>query len=162
MEQFIFYFIAVCLCVFALLTVLSRDIFHSAVWLSLALMSVSGVYFYLGAEFLGVIQILVYVGGIVTLFVFAIKLTAHIGDKSIRQVSEQVLPSSFACLILFALLFFIINATTWAKPEPASEVLSLKSLGQSLLTGYVLPFEFISLLLLAAMVGAIVIGKVKR
>ena len=162
MAEFIFYLIVLCICIFAFLTVLSRDIFHCAVWLALTLLSIAGIYFYLDAQFLGIIQILVYIGGIVTLFVFAIKLTAHIGDISIKQVNEQVFVSAIASIILFSFLLKIIGSYPWARLAPHAPVISLKQLGTSLMTTYVLPFEFISLLLLAAMVGAIVIGKVKK
>lgn len=162
MTDITFYFIALSLCVFAFLTVVSRDVFHCAVWLALTLLSISGIYFYLGAGFLGVIQILVYVGGIITLFVFAIKLTAHIGDAAIRQTNEQVIPSGIVVLILFYFLIKIVVSSPWAKIDPQAPVLSLKELGASLMTTYLLPFEFISLLLLAVMVGAIVIGRVKK
>lgn len=161
MAEFVFYFIAFCTCVFAVLTVTARDIFHSAVWLALTLLSISGVYFYLGAEFLGVVQILVYVGGIMTLFVFAIKLTAHIGDKTIKQTNEQFLTAGIASLIFFFLILKIIESQPWAQAQ-VKESISLKELGASLMTTYALPFEFMSLILLAAMVGAIVIGKVKK
>ena len=162
MDQLSFYLIALSICVFAVLTVTSRDIFHSAVWLAMTLLSVAGLYFYLDAQFLGVIQILVYVGGIITLFIFAIKLTADIGDKTIRQTSQQVLISAVASVIFFFLLLKIIGSHPWADSRLAPKTISLKQIGESLLTVYVLPFEFISLLLLAAMVGAIVIGKVKK
>ncbi len=158
----VFYIIAVGVCLFAFLTVTSRDVFHSAVWLSMTLLNTSAVYFYLGAQFLGVIQVLVYVGGIVTLFVFAIKLTARIGDKTIKQTNDQLVLSGIASLVLFFLIFKIILTHPWAAASSQTEVLSLKKLGESLVTVYVLPFEFISLLLLAVMVGAIVIGKVKK
>jgi len=162
MTELIFYFIAVCTCVFAFLTVTARDIFHCAVWLAFCLLSVAGIYFYLDAEFVGVIQVLVYIGGIITLFIFAIKLTAHIDDKTILQTNKQVLPSALAAAVFFYLLFKVIGFDPWAKIQPDVQVISLKQLGESLMTTYALPFEFISLLLLAAMVGAIVIGKVKR
>ena len=162
MAEFIFYLIALSACVFASLTVISRDIFHSAIWLAMTLLSIAGIYFYLDAEFLGVIQILVYVGGIITLFIFAIKLTAKIGDITVRQANEQVLVSSIASLVLLYLLFNIIGSHPWAKLPPEAKAISLKELGRSLMTGYVLPFEFISLILLAAMVGAIVVGRVKK
>ena len=169
MAEFCFYFIALSTCAFALLTVISRDVFHSAVWLAMTLLSISGVYFYLAAEFLGVVQILVYVGGIITLFVFAIKLTARIGDASFKQTNQQVAVSGAVCIIFLALLFKIVGQNPWVKGgsdlagvDMASQAQALKNLGQELVTTYVLPFEFISLLLLAAMVGAIVIGKVKQ
>jgi len=162
MAELVFYFIALCTCVFAFLTVTARDIFHCAVWLAFCLLSVSGIYFYLDAEFVGVIQVLVYIGGIITLFIFAIKLTAHIDDKTILQTNKLILPAALGAAVLFVLLFKIIGSNPWAKIQPDAPVVSLKQLGLSLMTSYALPFEFISLLLLAAMVGAIVIGKVKR
>ena len=164
MDQFSFYLLAFLTCGFALLTVISRDVFHSAVWLATTLLSIAGIYFYMSAEFLAVIQIMVYVGGIITLFVFAIKLTAHIGDRSIKQANEQVVISAIASLAFLFLLFRVIKLNPWAKTLPESMMtdVSLPQLGQSLLTTYVLPFEFISLLLLGVMVGAIVIGKVKK
>jgi len=162
MAEFVFCFIALCTCVFAFLTVTARDIFHCAVWLAFCLLSVSGIYFYLDAEFVGVIQVLVYIGGIITLFIFAIKLTAHIDDKTIKQTNKQILPAALGAAVFFVLLFKIIGSNPWAKIQPDAPVVSLKQLGLSLMTSYALPFEFISLLLLAAMVGAIVIGKVKR
>lgn len=162
METFVFYFIAFCTCVFALLTVTSRNIFHNAVWLALTLLSVSGIYFYLDAQFLGVIQVLVYIGGIITLFVFAIMLTADIGDTSIRQINQQVFVAGVAALALFLFLLKMIHVTPWKALPDAAPPSGLPVLGVSLLTKYLLPFEFLSVLLLAAMVGAIVIGKVKR
>ena len=164
MTEFLFYPIALSVCVFSILTVTSRDIFHSAVWLAMTLLSVTAVYFYLDAEFLGVIQILVYVGGIITLFVFAIKLTAKIGDQAIKQTNEQVVISAIATAVFLLLLFKIIGSNPWcALAQLESQTtLSLKQLGESLLMTYVLPFEFISIVLLGVMVGAIIIGKVKR
>ena len=163
LTEFLFYPIALCVCAFAILTVTSRDIFHSAVWLAMTLLSVAGIYFYLNAEFLGVIQILVYVGGIITLFVFAIKLTAHIGDHTIQQANHQVGIVAIVSLILFYVLLKVIGANPWvALGDQGTPVISLKELGEMLMTVYVLPFEFISLILLGAMVGAIIIGKVKK
>jgi NADH-quinone oxidoreductase subunit J len=159
--EIIFFLIALSTCVCALLTVTSRHVFHSAVWLSLCLLSVASLYFYLQAEFLGVIQILVYIGGIITLFIFAIKLTAHIDDQSIRQVNRQKIPSALAAATLFGILIYVTKS--FSRPLSETPVsFTLQELGHSLMTKYVLPFEFISVLLLAVMVGAIVIGRVKK
>ena len=162
MSEIIFYLISISMCIFALLTVSSRNIFHSAVWLSLTLLSVAGIYFYLGSEFLGVIQVLVYIGGIITLFVFAIKLTAYIEDESIVQTNRQVFAAAVVSLTIFFILLKSIVSYPSVKADPGNELTSLKQIGEALLTTYMLPFEFLSLLLLAAMVGAIVIGKVKK
>ena len=161
MTEIIFYIIALSTCIFAYLTVTSRHVFHSAVWLSLCLLSVAGIYFYLGAEFVGVIQVLVYIGGIITLFIFAIKLTAHMDDLSIPQTNKQIIPSIAATSVLFGIFIYIITHSSWLESQSQTTI-TLKDLGKSLMTVYVLPFEFMSLLLLAVMVGAIVIGKVKK
>ena len=71
MNEIAFLTISLSICVFGLLTVLTPHVFHGAVWLSLCLISVSGIYFFLDASFVGVIQVLVYIGGIITLFIFA-------------------------------------------------------------------------------------------
>lgn len=161
MGEIIFSVIALATISFALLTVTARHVFHSAVWLSMCLLSVAAVYFYLHAEFIGVIQILVYIGGIITLFVFAIKLTAGLDDYSIPQGNKQLIPSAIAAIILFNFFCYVIGRSPWAAPQPQADT-TLEQLGRSLMTTYVLPFEFISLVLLAVMIGAIVIGKVKR
>ncbi len=149
-----------CLC--ALLTVCSPNVFHSAVWLTMSLLSVAGIYLFLGANFLGVIQVLVYIGGIITLFVFAIKLTAKFEDQSVRQVNEQVLASGVCVIILFVFFLKAFHAAPWVGLPWQEKSLSIQEIGTSLLTTYLLPFEFISLILLAAMIGAIVIGKEKK
>ena len=162
MEQLVFYFIASCACIFSVLAVTQRDVFHCALWLAMTLLSVAGVYFYLDAPFLGVVQILVYVGGIVTLFIFAIKLTAHMGDQTIRQSSKQWAISAFVSLLLLSILFRIFSKNPWATLSLNFKSTSINQIGQSLMTSYALPFEFMSVILLAAMVGAIVIGKVNK
>lgn len=161
MAETIFFLIALSTCVFALFAVLSQNIFHCAVWLAMTLLSIAGIYFYLEAEFLGVVQVLVYVGGIITLFVFAIMLTARISDRTVRPGNKQIVPSAAVSLFLFYLIAKVIGANPWRAAPGEERILSIKELGQSLITVYALPFEFISLILLAAMVGAIVLGKVK-
>jgi len=158
--ELIFYILALDVCACALFTVTSRHIFHSAVWLALCLMGVAGIYFLLGAEFVGVIQVLVYIGGIITLFVFAIKLTAHMDDMTIPQMNKQLIPSAITAFVLFSVLMAVLGSVTWTI-VPRSAHISLEELGRSLLTTYVLPFEFISLVLLAVMIGAIVIGRAR-
>ncbi len=162
MAETIFFLIALSTCVFAFFAVFSQNIFHCAVWLAMALLSIAGIYFYLEAEFLGVVQVLVYVGGIITLFVFAIMLTAKISDRSVRPGNKQIVPSAAVSLVLFYFIVKIIGSAPWKVVPTEGKILPIKELGHSLVTVYALPFEFISLILLAAMVGAIVLGKVKQ
>ena len=161
MPELIFFLLVVGTIIFAFMTVTSRDIFHSAVWLSMVLLNIAGVYFFLGAEFLGVIQVLVYIGGIITLFIFAIKLTAKLDDYTIPQANRQVIPSILALIVFSGFLIYAVKNAPWAFSQ-AQASLTLKEIGTSLMTTYLLPFEFISVILLAAMVGAIVIGRVKK
>jgi NADH-quinone oxidoreductase subunit J len=160
-----FYVLAALACVFALGVVTSRNIFHCAVSLALSLFCIAGVYLFLNAEFLAIVQVLIYVGAIVTLFIFAIMLTANIGDRSIRQTNRQVLVS--AAVSAAILLFFacIIIGDPWKDAGAGAGgalQLGLNDIGRSLMSTYALPFEFISLILLAALVGAIVIGRVRK
>ena len=162
MNEFCFYFVAGSLCVFSVLCVTVPNVFHSAVWLALLLLSTSGIYFYLGASFLGVVQILVYVGGIMTLFIFTIKLTARIDDVSIQQVNRQVWLGALVAIGMGLIVLMLIFSGPWQNAFLQSSTVDLKLLGKELMTVYALPFEFMSLLLLAAMVGAIVIGRIKK
>ena len=161
MSDLMIYIIAACVCVFAVLSVVSRSIFHCAMFLAMTLLSIAGVYFYLEAQFLGIIQILVYVGGIITLFVFAIKLTAHMGDKTIRQTNAQILAAALVALGFLAVLLRLFFLTPLVRVQTQFPSITLEDLGRSLMNAYALPFEFVSVILLAAMVGAIVIGKEK-
>ncbi len=162
MDNFMFYVIASCVCVSAVLAVTQRDVFHCALWLAMTLLSVAGIYFYLDASFLGVVQILVYVGGIITLFVFAIKLTAHIGDRAIEQINRQWPLSALVSMLLLSICWRIFATHPWANICLNTASVSMAQLGRSLMANYAVPFEFMSVILLAAMVGAIVIGKDKR
>jgi len=162
MDMLMFYLISACVCIFAVLSVTQRDIFHCALWLAMTLLSVAGIYFYLDAPFLGVVQILVYVGGIITLFVFAIKLTAHIGDKAIEQKNKQWVISAFITLLLLCILLRVFATHPWAKMVLNQAPFSMTQIGNSLMANYAAAFEFMSVILLAAMVGAIVIGKDKK
>jgi len=156
-----FYFIAALTCLFAFMVVRSRDIFHCAVFLAATLFGVACVYLFLNAEFLAAVQVLIYVGAIVTLFIFAIMLTTKIHDKAIKQTNRQALIGGALALVLLSSLIAIINRNPWKAGGPGAdrEFLGLGELGKSLMSTYALPFEVISLILLAALVGAIVIGR---
>lgn len=154
-----FYPIACLILVFALLVVMSRNIFHSALYLAFVLIGVACVYLYLDAEFLAIVQVLIYVGAIVTLFIFTIMLTADINTGSLGGMMRRMLVSAFATLAILFILIRVIARTGWQKAAQNVPAISLEGLGKSIMSKYVLPFEVISLISLAAIVGAIVIGK---
>ena len=157
-----FYSIAGLTLLFALFVVLSRNIFHAAVYLAMALIGIACVYLYLDAEFLAIVQVLIYVGAIVTLFIFTVMLTADIDTGSIRGIIQRISVSALVSLAIFFIFFKVITTTAWKASLPGEASVSLSQLGKSLMLEYALPFEVISLILLAALVGAIVIGKAEK
>jgi NADH-quinone oxidoreductase subunit J len=155
-----FYSLAVLACIFGLGVVTLRNIFHCAISLAMTLFCIAGIYLFLNAEFLAAVQVLIYVGAIVTLFLFTIMLTAKIGDRSIRQTNKQVLASLAVSAAILSLFVSIIIGSPWKKAAADDTLrLGIGELGKALMSVYALPFEAISLILLAALVGAIVIGK---
>ena len=146
----------------ALWVVTLRNLFRAALSLGLVLVGVAGLFILLEAEFLAFVQILVYVGAILTLVVFAIMLTAKLHASSpASPASRQTVPAAVASLGLFLVLATTTNALTWPS-TPAADAVPLAALGQELVKTLVLPFEVISLVFVAAMVGAIAIAADTR
>jgi NADH-quinone oxidoreductase subunit J len=149
--------------VFSILTVTSRKILRAAVYLLFVLVSTAGLYFMLNYQFLAAIQLTLYAGGIVVLIIFSILLTSHIEHKFDpvglkKSIFSALAAASGAILSIVTILDYKFSATTEAAKE-----IDMRLIGNSLLevgkNGYVLPFEVISILLLAAMVAAIIIAK---
>lgn len=159
----IYALMAVCL-LGALMSVLFRNLFHAALALTGALLGIAGIYLALHADFLAMIQILIYVGAIMTLVVFAIMLTEKIDDKAVRSHSPQGWTALGGGVLLLTFLVRVIQTTPWpiqnqASLSATSPVVTVMVLGQELLGTYVLPFEIISVILIAALVGAIVVAR---
>ena len=155
----IFYAIAGIIVVFALLSVTLRNIFHSALSLIAALLGVAAVYIYLDAEFLALLQALIYVGAIMTLIIFGIMLTLKISDKGLRQHNRQKFFSFLISGAMAALLISIFIGSNFKKACGIQPRVSLQDIGRLLLTKYALPFEIISVILLAALIGAVVLSR---
>ena len=162
-NQIMFILFAAMIVVFSILTVTSRKILRAAVFLLFVLVSTSGLYFMLNYQFLAAVQLTLYAGGIVVLIIFSILLTSHISQNFEspgwkKNIFSAIAAIGGAILAIVTILDFRFSATT----EAAKEV-NMRLIGKSLLSvdydGYVLPFEVISVLLLAAMVAAIVIAK---
>jgi NADH-quinone oxidoreductase subunit J len=162
-NQLMFILFASMIVVFSVLTVTSRKILRAAVYLLFVLVSTSGLYFMLNYQFLAAVQLTLYAGGIVVLIIFSILLTSHISQKFESSGWEKNIFSAIASiagalLAIITILDYKFSATTEAVKE-----VDMRLIGKSLLSvtndGYVLPFEVISVLLLAAMIAAIVIAK---
>ncbi|MFP4466844.1 MAG: NADH-quinone oxidoreductase subunit J [Candidatus Goldiibacteriota bacterium] len=157
-ESIIFYGFSAVIVVSALLMVLSKNVFHSALWLALTLFGVAGIYVLLNAYFLAGVQVLIYIGAVVVLAVFVINLTKSITGKDSPQRNNSVL---LAAMVSFAALFLILSAllkTAWGAAVSKTALPdSTPLIGKLLLTDFVVPFEVVSVLLLAALVGAVAI-----
>ena len=135
-----------------------RNLFRAALSLGVVLLGVAGLFLLLEAEFLAFVQILIYVGAILTLVVFAIMLTARLQGPSAAPASRQPLPAALAALALFAVLAGATQPLLWPE-APSAAAVPLATLGQQLVTRLVLPFEVVSLVFVAAIVGAIAIAS---
>ena len=146
----------------ALFVVLARNIVHCAIALVFTFFGVAAVYILLDAEFLAAVQVLLYVGGITILLLFAIMLTSRISARGVKIMNEQVGISALVVFVIFGLMAYanLKGLALVAAPPPAS--FATASLGRLLLTTYVLPFEAVSILLLAALVGAIILARRER
>jgi len=154
----VFYCIAAVVIISSLLVVTLKNLFHSALFLALSFVGIAGIYLFLGAEFLAAIQVLIYVGAIVTLIIFVIMLTARISDASIRQTNEQKFISFIVAMSIFILLSSIILKNGMARAGIKSGV-NTADIGRELITTYGLPFEVISVVLLVALIGAIILSR---
>lgn len=156
--KLVFAFLAVLVLVPAGLAVTVKNIFHSALWLVLSLTGVAGLFALLGADFLFVAQILVYTGGITVLLLFVVLLSGSPKDWIVRQVNGQ-----WAWGLALSAIFVGLLATLFKQiPEPAELTAATPTsapLGLMLVRDMLLPFEAVSLVLLAALVGAIHFSK---
>ncbi len=158
LTHFAFFAFSALALVGALITVGARNLLHSALGLVLALVGVAAIYFLLEAEFLAAVQILIYVGAIAVLILFAVMLTRGMMTQNLPAFNAQWMAAAGVAVFLFATLFFIAIGTHWPVKE-STVTTDIPKLGTQLMTTYVLPLEVASLLLLAALVGAIVIAR---
>lgn len=162
-SQIIFYLISAFVLGTGILAVTGKKIFRSAIWLLFSLVGVAALYFWMQVEFIAAVQIIVYVGGVVVLIIFSIFLTQRSGSEMPKPPLKRTLFSLLAVLLGFAFSYRIIYEYGFT-PAAASKTFSVpvNAIGEQMLStteyGFVLPFEVVSMLLLAAMIGCIVIA----
>lgn len=165
-----FYVIAIVLVGSSLAVVLLRNIVHSALFLALVFGAAAGVYVLLNAEFIAIVQILIYAGAVTILVLFAIMLTQNAMSHNSSPFSAQTWLGLIIAAALCAGLIFTVGAGQMVSGSPNSPVMlvggsggTVARIGQLLYSpfsySYVLPFEIASVVLLAAIIGAIVIGR---
>jgi len=155
---FFFYLLAAVVVISAAGVALLRNILYSAFALLGTLAGVAGLYLYMGADFVGVVQLIIYVGGILVLLLFAVLLTNRIGEVRISNASAGLLLGAPPAIALFALCARVAVHTPWPTTEAVPAPLTAR-LGEAFLHELLLPFELASLVLLMALVGAMVIAR---
>ena len=141
--------------------VATRSLFHSALFLILSLFGVGGYYVLLSAGFLAVVQLMIYIGAIAVLILFAIMFSRRIMGIGQGQANAQWWLSLPLTLILFLILYGIINAVTWPVSGEAPSGDAVVQLGLAFLGSYLIPFMVISVLLSVALIGAVFLAREK-
>jgi NADH-quinone oxidoreductase subunit J len=165
MERIIFYILALIIIVFAIASVSSKKMLRSVIYLLFVLCGIAGLYFLIDYNFLAAIQLTVYAGGIIVLIIFSVVLVHHIEmELEVAKISKQLLVG-LACLVGLGVFLTTIYGHQFNAVENFTTT-TTEDIGYGLLSyetgGFILPFEVISILLLAAMIGAIVIAKGKK
>jgi NADH-quinone oxidoreductase subunit J len=157
-EQVVFYIVAVVAVLAGLGVVLSRDIVHSALFLVLALLMTAGVFVLLASEFLALVQILVYGGGITILVIFALMITQL---RSARQSLDgpQKPFAAVAGLLLIGAIGYMALDTEWTGETDQVSVISTEALSRALFSDFLIPFEIVGFVLLVALIGAVVLAR---
>jgi NADH-quinone oxidoreductase subunit J len=160
----VFWLLSFVILVSAFMVVSLKNIFHCALFLVVCLFSVAGIFVLLHAEFLAAAQVLIYVGAVAILIIFAIMLTSNLASAKVRATNENVLVGFFVSLILaLGTIVLIGNTHVWQYAEPQAVTDSnVMLIGKYLMTQYMLPFELVSVLLLAALIGAIVLARKEK
>ena len=158
----IFYFLSIITVVSAVFSVVHPNILYAGLSLFGSFFGVAGLYLLLGADFVAASQLLIYVGGILTLILFAVMLSKNIYGIKLKDEGKRKIIPSILCLTIFGFLLKLIFSMNWniisSQEEPTA---TTSRLGTLLITEYLLPFELASVLLLAALVGAILLARNK-
>jgi NADH-quinone oxidoreductase subunit J len=159
----IFYVLAAIAVLAAVMVIASRNPIHSAIYLVLTFLCVAAVYLLLEAEFVAMVQVLVYAGGIMVLFLFVIMLV-NLRDVSGPRVRLHGTVSGCIGVALVGLVLYVYSQGSLEASQQTSILRAggnIQNIGLSLYRHYLLPFEIVSVLLLVAMVGAIILARQK-
>jgi NADH-quinone oxidoreductase subunit J len=159
LSDVLFYLVAAITVAGAAGVALSRNILYSAIGLLMALLGAGSLYVFLSADFVAVAQLLVYIGGVLVLILFAVMLTNRITEVTVSNTSFGLFGGFLLFVATAPVLLAVAALTPWAtrRPEPLAPM--TEALGHGLLTKWLLPFEVASLVLLATLVGAVVIAR---
>jgi NADH-quinone oxidoreductase subunit J len=150
----IFYLFAGVTVVSAFFVVTTRNIVHSAFFLLFTLFGVAGLYILLGADFVAIVQLVVYIGGILILILFGVMLTQKITNVEIKTGTWQLFPAAIGVGLLGGFLISALTNTSWRNFETPFPDSTAAGLGFLLMQEYVVAFELLGILLLVVLVGA--------
>ena len=159
LEALAFWIPAALLVASALAVVLSTNLFHSVLWLALALTCTAGIFLSLQAEFLAAVQLLLYAGGIVTIVVFAIVVTQRLVGERLSHTNRNLAGGAIVGAVFVAIVVDAIARSPLPQTRPAMPGDLTRTIGESVLTRYVLAFELLAVLMLAAMLGAVYFAR---
>ncbi|WP_276480122.1 NADH-quinone oxidoreductase subunit J [Paraflavitalea pollutisoli] len=161
-SEILFYFLSVMALGSALMVIISRNPVHSVLWLIVTFFAISGHYIMMNAQFLGIVNLIVYAGAIMVLFLFVImlmNLNAETEPKKNKWLRMAGIVAGGCLLLVLVAALKDAEVRTSAVQLVDGDIGLIKQLGSVLFTDYVVPFEISSVLFLSAMVGAVVIGK---
>jgi NADH:ubiquinone oxidoreductase subunit 6 (subunit J) len=159
LEIVTFWGLAVLLIGSALSVVLTKNLFHSVLYLALSLTATAGVFLALDAEFLAAVQLLLYAGGVVTIVVFAIVVTERLVGDRITQTSRHIVTGFVLAGALLLGVLRVLRGAGLPVERPPIAVDVTRAIGQVLLTEFVLPFELLAVLLLVGLLGALYFAR---
>ena len=159
--QLLFFSIVFLIVISSFWVVMSPNLVHSAVSLLFTLFGVAGLYVFLYADFIAASQVIIYVGGILVLIIFGVMLTNKIDDPNLSNQSRNQLLAAVFCFIMLLFQLQIIFSTDWFMGDFITRESTVNDIGILLLTTYLLPFEVVSVLLLAALIGAAMLSRKK-
>mgnify|MGYP001017463137 CR=1 FL=1 len=164
LQEIVFYIVGACIIACSILAVTTGKILRAATYLLFVLLGTGAIYGILGYTFLSAVQLMVYAGGIVVLYVFSILLTSGEGDRAERLKRSRFLAGLFTMIAGLAIILFItLKHNFMQTANLAPQEINIHTIGHALLSsdkyGYVLPFEAVSILLLACIIGGIMIAR---
>ena len=159
----VFWLLSAVAIISGLMVVSLRNIFHCALFLIMCLFSIAGIYILLNAEFLAAAQVLIYVGAVAILIIFAVMLTTNLASDKVRMTTRNAAVAFVACaMFAVGVVFLLLKTQVWAYSSVPMMTDNVATVGKFLMTEFMLPFEVVSVLLLAALIGAIVLARRER
>ncbi len=158
----IFYLLALLTILPAFWVVLSPNIVHAGFALLFTLFGAAGLYAWMGADFIAVTQLMVYIGGVLVLILFTVMMTRVPSTGRKVHGLDRLVPPAILSLAVMALLWKVITGTEWASKGLGEIAPTTAEIGTNFMTNYIFPFEFVSLVLLAAMIGAAILIRERK